>query len=679
MRRANDSLNAIDPLVIRSGLSQTIAGHALQSLTPILCAHAHEAIANFMRAVIRTMPARDLAGRYSLAVKLPELSLLMGRDDVAAVLDAIADLSVDAADWSPVDQNGPRYSRKIAEMHAFISIAPHLSPSDLLNRLIGRPSTALDMQELDLWFAPTASDEALATIKRLHEAPDPSTLVRILWALPDLAIAFSEADRRRIVELAESVNASVRAAAIRLGVFAEDKELGLRLVYRRRFANLEVGSLELHWDALLLARFGSDLSFEEVAKQVRPSVLDFLIAERGYRSDEIQIYAQCLDIEWQRIVSAVDPGIGSLPEINVDPDPQVTGAQFPQVSRPVRNKIIRFGQFDSWTSGPPSSPASELKELFAVDIERRVRDLNEDRQQKIELILRAWKTEAFNWYGRVFRTEILDKIYQQFPALVQKWIGPALESSLTGRSMRARLVTFLEPVCRVLLNRDPKRGFKLWSFLRNPGETPRSIDDIAIACNAEPSDEARIARKMILDDCWSDTLIARIAFNYQKSGRQESLDEAIHDLISADQLWKRVKGIALASFSDISLERFEDLVLQSGIVGSWAEDSLGLLRENVRKNHLAKHWYSVFLMTDNPDEAWAALQVVESLSDSRLLLWRLQLEKSHDGSEAVARRLQFLDQCWRGRRIDDEFSRASARKDQLFGLRFPRGEIIPFV
>jgi hypothetical protein len=43
-----------------------------------------------------------------------------------------------------------------------------------------------------------------------------------------------------------------------------------------------------------------------------------------------------------------------------------------------------------------------------------------------------------------------------------------------------------------------------------------------------------------------------------------------------------MKGLTLASFSDITLARFQHLVSMAGIDGSWVEEGLDPLRENVR-------------------------------------------------------------------------------------------------
>jgi hypothetical protein len=465
-----------------------------------------------------------------------------------------------------------------------------------------------------------------------------------------------------------------------VAVVTHDESLGPRIVDLARFVDKDTDLWEERWLTLLLAQFAHHLPFEDLAKRLRPSVIGYVLGQRGNRPSEIDMYARCLDQEWRRIVSAVDSDIERLPEIATNTDPNQSGVGLPELLEPATPHTIRLDRSRSWTSGPPTDPASELKEMFRTDTEEKVRELNQDLRSKIDAILAAWRTDAFQWYGRGFSVQIMDRLYQQYPALVERWIQPALDDSPTGLSVRVRLGTFLEPICRVLLNRNPQLGLKLWRILHNREDNPVVIDTGDIAFSAEDSFESRLARQTILDECWNDASIALVAVSCNRSGRQGWLDAVIQDLISSQRLWRRAKGLTLASFSDITQDRFEDLVSRAAVEGSWVEASLGPLRENVRKNRLARHWYSIFLTAHDPDAAWGAFQIVLSLADERLLNWRVEVEKASAGSEWSERRLRFLDLGWSGKReLWKEIGREGARKEKLFGITIQRGEIVPFI
>lgn len=311
VERARAGLRTIDPGRIREASSYTPEMHHLEMLRPILCARAPSDMADFMRGSVNTMPDRNLTGQYYLAVQLPELSILLRPAELIAISAGMVGLSADASEWSLQTQNGARRQQQVAEARAFAAIAPHLGPAELVNRLISRPANALDLVGLELWFAPVSEETGRAITSLLHASPNQPTLRRVLWILPHLAICLSETDRDRLVELAGSKDAEARSGAFRVAVMSGDERLGRRIVDLGVAATPGMNPFEEVWVTSVLARFGSHLAFEDLAKRLQPSAIGFVIEERGNRKDELELYARCLDREWQRIVSAEDPKLSA--------------------------------------------------------------------------------------------------------------------------------------------------------------------------------------------------------------------------------------------------------------------------------------------------------------------------------------------------------------------------------
>jgi hypothetical protein len=666
-------------MMIRASCGNTAESVQLDTLSRVLWAHAPTGIADFMRAVVRTMPDRGLTGQYSLAAYLPRISLLLRSDEVSAVWRSIAELSADASQWS-TDDKGEPHTRKVAEYLAFSGIAPHLSPSDLFGRLIARPAKAWDSTSLDLWYAPIPPDEGCEIMRLLHSASDRATLHRIMWALPHLGVTLSDSDRDRLAYLAQSEDASIRVGALRTTVLIKDELLARRIVDLGKFPNTETGPMEEQWHTFLLAQFAGHLPFEDLAKRLRPSAIGWAIRNRGSRPDEIEMYVECLDRVWHRIISAVDPDLQELPAISVANGSDETGVKLPKLHEPAVAATIRLDRSRSWTSGPPFDAASALRKCFSPDTEEEIRELNEERRRKVDSILAAWRTEAFQWYGRRFSVETMERLYEKFPEVVERWIEPALADSLTGISVRERLGSFLEPICRVLLNRNPHLGFRLWKKLHLKENNLVVFDVRDLAFGAEDNAESIRARDAILDESWNDESIAKVAFACKDFGRRVWLEEKIEGLIAAGRLWKRMKGLTLASFSEVTPERFEELVSRAAVTNSWAEKVLRPLRYRVRKNWLAKHWYSVFLTTQDDDAAWGALEIALSLADERLLNWQAEIENQHKNDEIAGRRVRFLHLRWSGQRdVPDEISGERDRKEQFLGSKIEKGEIVPFM
>src|ERR1019366_7054436 len=149
------------------------------------------------------------------------------------------------------------------------------------------------------------------------------------------------------------------------------------------------------------------------------------------------------------------------------------------------------------------------------------------------------------WYGRRFSVETMERLYEEFPELVERWIEPALADSLTGISVRERLGSFLEPICRVLLNRNRHLGFRLWEKLHLKENNLVVFDVRDLAFGAEDNAESIRARDTVLGESWNDESIAKVAFACKDFGRRVWLEEEIEGLVAAGGLWERVEGLGL--------------------------------------------------------------------------------------------------------------------------------------
>lgn len=679
--RAKQALGSIDQKGVHVVGGQTTQDHYLQILTPVVCGHAPSDIADYMRGVVRTMPDRTPDGIYYLALVLRKMSLVLNTAEVSAVSRVTAKLSADSPRWRLMeDRSRDLNQTQIAEAFAFASIAPHLSPSSLCDQVLARPSNAFDPAGLDLWFAPLPPEDIAEVARTLHTTTDPNALRRLLWMLPHVGVSLSDIDRSRLVQIAASNDKLARSGAIRAVVMMADPRLAQAIVDLGLTASEGADTFEERWLTLLYARYARHLPLETITKRLPVYAVGRVIKERAYQSDEVDSYAALLDAVWHQVISAADHHIEELPQIEANAECNCGDSSFPNLAEPTHQRTVHFGLPQSWTSGPPTDSIAELDEFFKPKDDEWIRKLNDDMHRRQDAIFSAWQTAALQWYGREFDFEALHHIYERHPSVVERWVQPALEDSPFGRSVRVRLATFLARICRVLLSHDSPLGLKLWNVLHKREGNPVEIDTAGLAFSAEDSTQSLLARQAVLDESWNDAYLARIAHACGRSRRLDWLRGAIEDPISAPQLWRRAKGLTLASLSDINAARFEELVANAQITGSWVEESLSALRENVRKNAIARHWYSIFLNAESRDTAWAALQIVLLVADERLLNWRAEIEKAGECGSRVQERLRFLDLGWdEKRKLETEINREGERTKELFGKKIQPDEIFPFI
>jgi hypothetical protein len=102
---------------------------------------------------------------------------------------------------------------------------------------------------------------------------------------------------------------------------------------------------------------------------------------------------------------------------------------------------------------------------------------------------------------------------------------------------------------------------------------------------AADSPEVHQLRQDILAECWDDSQLSQIACYSERHHREEWLRTEVDSLLQDALLWKRAKGLVLASFTSISNEQFEEMVKLAQIRHTRVED----LRKNVRGDVLAQY------------------------------------------------------------------------------------------
>lgn len=149
VQRAKCALDSINPATLHAGRSRTPRDAYFEKLARFLSARGPSVLADFMRVMVQTIRYRDLMGQYCLSMNLPEMSLLLRTEEVKAVTEAIAGLSLHASEWSSSDKDASLNLSKTAEGRAFSAVAPHLGASQFLRMFIERPKLGWDFTSLE--------------------------------------------------------------------------------------------------------------------------------------------------------------------------------------------------------------------------------------------------------------------------------------------------------------------------------------------------------------------------------------------------------------------------------------------------------------------------------------------------------------------------------------------------
>lgn len=225
------------------------------------------------------------------------------------------------------------------------------------------------------------------------------------------------------------------------------------------------------------------------------------------------------------------------------------------------------------------------------------------------------------------------------------------------------------------MDRLPEQGCSLWRVLFEE-RTSHSVEVTSeFPFVAKDSPEVSELRWGILRQRLSDADLAEVAHFCENHGRLVWLRSAVETLVRERPLLQRAKGLTLASFASFSESDFEFWVDCASVGGTWVAEQIVRLRKNVGSNALAQHWYRRFLNSRDPDEWWAAFQLVLLCGDERFWFWRSELESQANAPD-LATKMAYI--AVNGKDIQKDLAREGERKKTFCGFDVERTEIFPF-
>ncbi len=215
----------------------------------------------------------------------------------------------------------------------------------------------------------------------------------------------------------------------------------------------------------------------------------------------------------------------------------------------------------------------------------------------------------------------------------------------------------------------------MWSVLKKERAVPIQFNMLEEAFRAPDSQEVATVRQEELDACTNDRELSYLAYVAEMEGKSTWLRKTIDALVRSHLLWRRAKGLMLASYTNISSAEFEKLVDLADVADTWIEKPLKVMRENVLTNELAQIWYARYFSEIDPDKAWGAYEVMLEWGDKRFDSWRASVEEL--GGVDAEFRIRFVESAWQSRR--NTFDRRDKRNENYLGLGITQGQVFPFI
>jgi hypothetical protein len=256
--------------------------------------------------------------------------------------------------------------------------------------------------------------------------------------------------------------------------------------------------------------------------------------------------------------------------------------------------------------------------------------------------------------------------------MIGQWVTEATQAGDEVDALWVRFGSFLVCLCEALFATDQQLALVLLRACQSRINLV-TFDVAAMLFRLPRSELVDSAREDILRQIVDDEELAHFTYLAQAAA-DGWLDATIEVRINSPYLGQKAYGLAMASYRHSAASEFETYIRRANIDGTWIEQNvLPTLRRNHSKDRIARAWFERFLC-ETDERSWAAFEVAVHLADDRLRIWA--------GSDVVAATAQG-EPRFKYIEMNDDYiqrhlRRERERKDCLFGIKIPRGEIFPF-
>lgn len=604
---------------------------------PALCAYAPEAIANLVRSIMRSIANRSEIGIRQLSFHVWENYLILGDTEKNAICQAWQEFEIE----SNIQEN----LEQVAAARLFRVVLEVLKPEEQLNYLLQRPNIASDWLYFERSFKSLENTEL--ALLRLNSANDKISIRRILWFISTYQNQLKMEDvRQYIYPLLEHEDSFNRSVVFKVLYRTENPTIIQKFIDSAWQWDTRNHDLETHWGSLLLCKYGQELPFSALKDRVHPAYLGLAIRFRGMDSEEIDLYAEYIDLLLNQIQETAPQLPLNFPEIEIKINEERNFTELDEIGLPERSfdSSQKFISSDYTWGG---LDVNELDKPLKLGFEHQ----DNDRQETSEIIKKTLKSQKekgnFFFINKIHKDVFLEVIKQN-PDLVDVWLE-YFHNSRTNKLINiCRL--FYEILSCVLLEQSHPKAIDLYNCLNTVESkiilvhSKTSISYLKYYLfRASPNNAVKQKWLEQFTNCRSDIELMELVAAAQQAKRTSWLKSYVEESLKCPSYLDFSRAVCILGFleGDSTLNRLTELLDRQP--DTWRKDLVELSIKRWQRNSWAKHWYKEFFNQSDRVLAWRSFRLFLQCADWRFWLWKEKLSREASCNDFYQSRLTFIE------------------------------------
>nr|MDJ0681385.1 hypothetical protein [Xenococcaceae cyanobacterium MO_167.B52] len=604
---------------------------------PALCAYAPNTIAGLVKSIMNTIASRSNIGIRQLSFHIWEHYLILDKSERDSIIQAWQKFETE----SNIQEN----LEQIAGARLFRVVLESLEAEEQLDYLLKRPISASDSLDFERSFK-SLNDTQIA-LSKLEKLSEQTSLSRILWFLLKSHDKLETKDiEQYICPLLKHESSFIRSLAIKMLYFTENRAIIKNFINSPWKLKNEYHDLEIHWESLLLCKYGQELSFDKLKTRLNSAYLGIAIKFRGIESEEIDRYANYLDLKLQQIQNTIPELPPNFPtiEIKICDDNDLTDFDLFDLA----DKYFNFSKnFISKNSTWGGMDLDSLQRTSILTFEDR-----DNHRKEVSIILRN-TVEEQNFQGNCFFVNkipknVLLEVIRQNPDLIEKWLG-YIENDPSQKLAHICRV-FYENLCAVLIVNCHEQAIDLYKILKKIESKIVLLDAKTriryleyYLFQAPPSNTVKQQWLEKLENCRSDLEIMELIIAIQQGKRTSWLKSYIEEKLDSSAPFDFSRAVCLLGFLETQYAFDKLTELAKNEPHTWRKKLVDRYISHWQRNSWAKYWFQKFFNELNNIQAWRSFRLFLKAADGRFWSWKDENIKKCLQHDFYQLRLTFLD------------------------------------